>query len=61
MFWGNTRLVMAILPFSEKISTDDWSTKMSIVAVLPVTMSGAYIDVMEKVPLKLVFPVAEVR
>lgn len=54
-------MVIAILPFSEKISTDDWSTKMSIVVVLPVTMSGACIDGIVKVPLKLVFPVAEVR
>ena len=35
---------MAILPFSEKISTDDWSTKMSIVAVLPVTIGACYVD-----------------
>ncbi len=61
MLCGNTRFVMLMVPCCVKISTDDWSTKMSSVTSLPSTHSGAFIEGMEKVPLNIVEPDFAVR
>jgi hypothetical protein len=58
---GNTRLVIDIVPSFVSISTDDLSTNISIVTVSPSIFRGACIEGMEKLPLKLVLPVAAVR